>query len=84
MNSSKLRMLLLTVIATAPLASAPAFASGNSNGWNFWREVLQWLQGQRTQGGSGSTSGNSLPGPGALGLVVIGLGTGVIVARRRK
>lgn len=88
MTSSKLRMLMLAVIATAPLASAPAYATGNSGSyWNFWQQLIQWLQGSggsSTQGGGSGNGGTSLPGPGALGLVVIGLGTGIIVARRRK
>jgi len=90
MNKSKLRMLMLTVIATAPLAAAPAFASGGSGG-SFWQQLIQWLQGGSGSSGNGGSNGGgstgggtSLPGPGALGLVVLGLGTGIIVARRRK
>jgi hypothetical protein len=84
MKSSKLRLLMLTLIAAGPLASAPALAAGDQGGLlNFWSQLIQWLQGSHGSSGT-SGGGTSLPGPGALGLVVIGLGTGMVVARRRK
>ncbi len=87
MKSSTLRKLMLTAIVTAPLVSTPAFASGGGSIWNFWQQIINLFQGgggSSGQGGTGGNGGTSLPGPGALGLVVIGLGTGLIVARRRK
>jgi hypothetical protein len=85
-KSSKLRMLMLTAIAVSPLASAPAFAQGDGGrGWTLWQRFVAWYQ---TGGGSGGYGGHGggtpLPSPGALGLVVVGLGTAVVLARRRQ
>ena len=76
-------MLMLTAIVASPLASAPAFATGDGGqGWNLWQRFVEWCQ---TGGGHGGHGGGTpLPGPGALGLVVVGLGTAVILARRRQ
>lgn len=85
MKPPKLRMLMLTLIAAGPLASTPALASGNQGSfWSNWNQILQWINSNYGTSGGSSGTGTSLPGPGALGLVVIGLGTGIIVARRKK
>jgi hypothetical protein len=77
-------MLVLTAIAASPLAAAPAFARGDSGeGWNLWNHFVEWCgTGGGNHGGHGG--GTPLPGPGALGLVFVGLGTAVLFARRRQ
>ncbi len=79
-------MLMLAVIAAGPLASAPALAQGNHiNLWNWWHPFVQWIQTNPPRPGPGSpATGTPLPAPGMLGLVVVGLGSGIFIARRRK
>ncbi|GEM_PF-3400269 len=86
MKSPRLRMLMLAVIAAGPLASAPALAQGNHiNLWNWWNQFVQWIQTNTPRPGPGSPgNGTPLPAPGMLGLVVVGLGSGIFIARRRK
>lgn len=85
MKLKKMCAVMLLMATLGPLASAPALAS-SGQGSSF----LNWLislfgnhnhgQGQNRVGGSVT----NLPGPGALGLVVIGLAGTLVVARRRK
>ncbi len=93
MKSSSLRMLMLTAIVASPLASAPAFAQGDGGrGWNLWQRFVEWCTtgdgnyggGDGNYGGGGHGGGTPLPNEGALGLVVLGLGTAVVLARRRQ
>ncbi len=79
-------MLMLTAIAVSPLASAPALAEGDGGrGWNLWQRFVEWCQTGGHNGGYGGHGGGTpLPSPGALGLVVVGLGTAVVFARRRQ
>lgn len=75
-------MLMLSLIAAGPLASAPALAQGHGvNLWNWWNQFVQWCQTNTPRPGPGTHT--PLPGPGMLGLVVVGLGTGIVLARRR-
>lgn len=85
-KSSSLRMLMLTAIVASPLASAPAFAQGDGGrGWNLWQRFVEWCTtGDGNYGGGGHGGGTPLPNEGALGLVVLGLGTAVVLARRRQ
>ena len=79
-------MFVLTAIVASPLASAPALAEGDSGrGWTLWQRFVEWCQTGGGNTGYGGHGGSTpLPSPGALGLVVVGLGTAVVLARRRQ
>jgi len=80
MKSNKLRTAMLLALAGS-LVAAPAFAHDLGNplvAFDFWG----WIFGGHRPPGGGSP-GYPLAGPGIFGLVALGLGVAIAVARRR-